>query len=72
MPWHHHKVRKADAIAELKQSQVNLHKAERELQKRLDQHIDTIKRERRMQSILDKNHIAEIMFDALSERRRKE
>ena len=64
--------RKDNAISELKTSQANLHRAERDLQKRLDQHIDTIERQDRMRGILDENHIADLMFEALSERRRKE
>jgi prefoldin subunit 5 len=72
MSWLHRKARKEDAIAELKQSKANLHKAERDLQKRLDQHLDTIERQSRMRHILEENHIADLMFEALSERRRKE
>jgi len=72
MPWLHRKARREDAIEELKKSKANLHKAERDLQKRLDQHLDTIERQKRMRGILKENHIADLMYEALSERRRKE
>lgn len=59
------------AIAELRKSQRNLSEAEQELQRRLNMHLDTIDRKAAMERILDENHIADLMFEALSERRRK-
>lgn len=60
------------AIEQLRESQKNLRRAESDLQKRLDQHLDTIERKARIRSVLAQNHLADRMFDALSERRSNE
>lgn len=71
MPFFYRKRARHDkAIEELRKSQANLSKAEKELQKRLDLHLDTIERRERMERVLEENHIADLMFDALSKRRR--
>lgn len=66
-----HRARKEQAKAELHTSQKNLTHAEQELQKRVDRHPDTLEKQERMERVLQVNHIADLMYEALSAQRSK-
>lgn len=66
-----HRARKEEAKAELHASQKNLTHAELELQKRIEQHPDTLEKHERMKRVLEVNHIADLMYEALTEQRSK-
>jgi hypothetical protein len=69
--WHKKRIRREEALKELHKSRENLEQAELVLQERIERHPDTLEKHAKMERVLKKNHIADLMFEALAEQRRK-